>query len=72
MNNCELLDGGLFFKDQMPMEYGLGSLYKKKYCLGDNTMCARFMVAKVLGREKVPTDLYPNMHDRARELIPSG
>lgn len=69
MENCELLEGCLFFRDKMPMEYGLGALYKKKYCLDDNTNCARYMVAKALGREKVPVDLYPNMPDRAKELI---
>jgi len=69
MKNCDLLEGCLFFRDKMPVEYGLGALYKKKYCLGDHTTCSRYMVAKALGREKVPTDLYPNMPDRAKELI---
>ena len=69
MNNCELLDGCLFFRDKMPLEYGLGALYKKRYCLGDNTKCARYMVAKAIGREKVPTDLYPNMDDSAQKLL---
>ncbi|MDX9800558.1 MAG: hypothetical protein RBT69_04390 [Spirochaetia bacterium] len=72
MADCELLKGCLFFNDKMPADSGMGTIYKKKYCLGDNTKCARFMVAKSLGREKVPTNLYPNMYDRANELIASG
>ena len=31
-----------------------------KYCKGDNSGCARYMVFKALGREEVPLDLYPN------------
>lgn len=72
MKDCELLKGCLFFTDKMPMEYGLGALYKKKYCLGDNTDCARYLVAMALGRDKVPTDLYPNMSDRAKKIIEKG
>ena len=72
MKKCELLEGCLFFTDKMPMDQGLGALYKKKYCMDDNTKCARYMVAKALGREKVPTDLYPNMYDSAKKLIEMG
>ena len=69
MSDCELLTGCLFFNDKMPMESGLGALFKKNYCQGDNSKCARYMVAKKLGREKVPTNLYPNMYDEATQLI---
>jgi hypothetical protein len=69
MADCELLKGCLFFNDKMPMDSGLGALYKKKYCQGENTDCARFMVAKALGREKVPLTLFPNMADEARTMI---
>ena len=69
MADCELLSGCLFFNDKMPDNSGMGSIFKKKYCQGNFTICARFQVAKTLGRPKVPTDLYPNMQDRAKELI---
>ena len=72
MADCELLKGCLFFNDKMPEETGLGALYKKNYCQGDNSKCARFVVAKALGREKVPTNLYPNMLERANEIIAKG
>ncbi len=72
MADCELLKGCLFFNDKMPAETGLGALYKKNFCQGDNSKCARFVVAKALGREKVPTDLYPNMLERANEIIAKG
>ena len=39
------------------------------YCQGDNLKCARYMVAKKLGKEKVPQDLYPNMVEKAKKLM---
>ena len=72
MADCKLLEGCLFFNDKMPAESGLGAIYKKKYCQGDNSNCARYMVASKLGREKVPTNLYPNMVDKANALISAG
>ncbi len=69
MADCELLKGCLFFNDKMPPAVGLGAIYKRTYCLGDSGKCARYLVAKRLGREKVPLNLYPNMLDRARDLI---
>ena len=69
MAECECLSGCLFFNDKMKDTEGLGAIIKQKYCLGDNTNCARFMVFKQLGKDKVPNNLYPNMQDRARLII---
>ncbi len=67
--SCELLKTCPFYTDKMDIESGLGKLYKNRYCLGDKTECARYMVYKALGRDAVPVDLYPNMHDRANKII---
>lgn len=72
MADCELLEGCLFFNDKMSVDEGLGAMYKNRYCQGDNSQCARYVVAKKLGREKVPANLYPNMLDKANELIAQG
>lgn len=72
MAECECLKGCPFFNDKMPQEEGMGAIYKKKYCLGDNSRCARYMVFKALGPGKSPANLYPNMFDRAREIIAKG
>jgi hypothetical protein len=69
MADCELLKGCLFFNDKMAPEKGVGAIFKQSYCLGDSGECARYRVAKALGREKVPQNLYPNMHERAAALI---
>jgi len=72
MTDCELLAGCAFFNDKMPIDGAMGTLYKKKYCQGDNKNCARHMVFKALGKEKVPIDLFPNMADKAKKIIAEG
>jgi hypothetical protein len=44
-------------------------LMKKKYCLGDNSTCARYMVFKVKGSTGVPADLFPSQTERVKALI---
>lgn len=66
---CENLKNCPFYKDKMDIDSGLGKLYKRRYCKGDKTQCARYMVFQALGGEFVPVDLYPNMHDRAKKII---
>ena len=51
------------------MEKGIGSMYKQKYCEGDKTTCARYIVATTLGPEYVTNNLYPNMADQAKKII---
>jgi hypothetical protein len=47
-------------------------LIKLKYCNGDSSECARYMVCTGLGRERVPGDLFPNQGEKAREIIARG
>ncbi len=69
MAECECLGGCLFFNDQMKDMAGVAVLFKKRYCLGDNSQCARHMVFKQLGKSCVPADLYPNNVDRVRLIL---
>ena len=71
MAKCQLIAGCLFFNDKMQNMPAISGIYKKNYCQGDNSNCARFMVFQALGREKVPEDLFPNQRDRAETLIKS-
>jgi hypothetical protein len=48
---------------------GLGKIYKQNYCEGDKTTCARYKVATTLGKEFVPSSLYPNMNEAAERII---
>jgi len=44
-------------------------MYRKKYCEGDKTICARYIVSTQLGAEYVTNNLYPNMNDAADKLL---
>lgn len=47
-------------------------LTKMKYCQGEYTECARYMVFKALGKPRVPDDLFPREKERAEEIIQKG
>ena len=47
----------------------LATMYKRKYCQDNYGDCARYMVAINVGREKVPSNMFPNMRDKAEEII---
>ncbi len=69
MAECECLPKCPFFHDKMESMPALAGMMKKKYCQGDNSTCARFMVFKAKGRDFVPGDLYPSQQDRAKQII---
>ncbi|OGO82404.1 MAG: hypothetical protein A2Y18_00835 [Clostridiales bacterium GWD2_32_19] len=66
---CEKLAACPFYNDKMTVESGIGSIYKKRYCEGNNLICARHKVSVEIGKEFVPENLYPNMLERAEEII---
>ncbi len=69
MAECQVLSACPFFNDTMANMPGTAAAFKRKYCQGDNSTCARYMVLKALGKPKVPADLFPNQEDRARKII---
>lgn len=69
MATCEKLSKCPFYNDKMDINKGLGALYKKNYCEGDKTKCARYIVATKLGPQYVTDHLYPNMHDQAEKIL---
>ena len=64
---CEKLNSCLFFTGQMANMPAVSDLMKESYCKGDRTRCARYQVS-VAGLT-VPSDLFPNDVERARQLI---
>lgn len=72
MGECDLLKGCVFFNGKMNVEGDLGEQYKEYYCRGKYQECARYRVARILGREYVSHTLYPNMEKRAQQLIFAG
>jgi hypothetical protein len=69
MSDCECLAGCPFFNDKMEGMPSMAHIYKDRYCHADCFSCARYQVFKALGRESVPSDLFPNQVDRAHDVI---
>ena len=69
MPTCECVPKCPFFNDRMQGLSVMKDMMKKKYCQGDNSKCARYMVFKRKGSAAVPPDLIPNQMDRAKELL---
>ena len=57
---CKFLSKCPFFNGKMATKLSLLNMYKKSYCLGNNSECARYIIATKLGKEYVSNDLYPN------------
>jgi hypothetical protein len=66
---CEFLDNCPFFNDRMDNMPTVSGVYKKIYCHGNNENCARYMIAKRLGVESIPSTVYPNNRDAAAKVI---
>ena len=70
MADCECIQGCPFFNGQMAVSMpAIVESLKKRLCQGDNTNCARHMIARTIGKEHVPDDLIPNQIDRAKEIL---
>lgn len=72
MSACESLEQCPFFNDHMANMPTTADLMKQRFCKGDNTNCARYMVFKALGKPKVPSDLFPSQIEIACEIIAKG
>ena len=69
MADCECLEKCPFLNDKMAERPATANLMKTQYCKGDFVSCARHRVFKALGREAVPSDLFPSQADRADALL---
>lgn len=69
MQECPSLKACPFFNDRMANMPSTAEIVKKNHCKSDYTKCARFMVSKALGKDKVPLDLFPTQTSKAEEII---
>ena len=69
MATCEKLPKCPFYQGKMDINSGIGAMYKKKYCEGDKTTCARYIISTKLGPEFVNNNIYPNMTDLANSML---
>jgi hypothetical protein len=72
MPECVCLPKCIFFNDKMVDMPTTTERMKQRYCLNDYNNCARYKVFSTLGKEHVPSDLYPHNVDRAMALITAG
>ena len=69
MSICELLSRCKFMKEGFDGDHKTRDRYKRSYCRGDNTHCARYMVYISCGSGAVPGDLQPYQSEKARIII---
>jgi hypothetical protein len=69
MPDCELIKTCIFFNDKMADIPATAEIFKTIYCRGEFNNCARLIIVKALGREKVPLDMYPNQAEKAFDII---
>jgi len=69
---CEKTPKCPFFNELMVNFPENARALKNIFCRGNKAKCARFMVSKALGGDKVPLDLYPDETERAKKIIQSG
>jgi hypothetical protein len=72
MANCTLLEICPFFNDELKSIPGFVEAHKDIYCKGKYETCARYMIFTKLGRECVPSNLFPIQIKRAKAIIEKG
>ena len=71
MKECELLETCVFINDYLSSLPSQIAMLKRQYCHSDYQKCARYKLAQLIDREKVPRDLDPTEHERAEQLLNS-
>ncbi len=72
MVKCEYTEICAFFNEGMPDRPAIANMMKKKYCARNPSACARYMILKTVGKDRVPVDLVPNDGDMAQSIIAEG
>lgn len=72
MSDCERMELCRYFKEQIKDFGAMQEMWKRKFCRGDKTRCARYMVLKALGVDHIPPYLVPTQVDKAKEIIEKG
>jgi hypothetical protein len=69
MAECELSNDCESFYEKLSYMQSTARLMKGAYCKWNHSECARYMVYKMHGKDKVPIDLYPSDLDGAKKLV---
>ena len=68
MPRCAFADDCAFFTADVGYSPELNRSMKIRFCLTDNTGCARLAAIELVGRESVPDDLLPTEEQRLAAL----
>lgn len=68
MSDCELHETCTSFYEKLAALPSTVRLMRGAYCKWNYAECARYQVYKVLGKDKIPADLYPSDAKRVSEL----
>jgi len=66
---CEFISSCIFYDHNRREKPVTMTIYRTIYCDLDFERCARNIVARELGHDRVPIDLNPNHTDRLKEII---
>ncbi len=69
MVTCKCTKTCPFFKGELENMPSISEMLKNRYCKGDFSKCARYIIMKEIGRERVPTDCFPNQLNRAFVIV---
>lgn len=66
---CEYTEGCIFFVEEVGFSPELNRSMRERYCLGDNSECARLRAMEFLALDLIPDDLLPSDLERLERLI---
>jgi hypothetical protein len=70
MPECPRLAQCPFFNSKLKNMPAIVDMAKAEYCRsGKHETCARYLVARVLGSDGVPENLFPDQADRASAIL---
>jgi len=72
MAHCEWIHECPFLANRHILIEAMREIYLSKYCQHEFHKCARYLVYKSLGPDKVPLNMFPNQRDRAQKIIDTG
>ena len=69
MSDCPVLASCRFFNDVIENMPAISESLKERYCLCDNSGCARFFIFSALGKQHLPDDVFPHEMAKARDHV---
>jgi len=69
VSRCEWTDICPFFGCEVGFSPDLNRTMRERYCLGDNSECARMEIFDLLPMTRIPEDLIPSDRVRVAELV---